>query len=86
MTIYPASHYVTPPDKMAVAIEEIERELAERIKYFELHDKLVWIPAHRGPNPLRHRNAKGDRHLLGRRKLPPEYWAEGPREAGRTRF
>lgn len=41
VTIYPASHYVTPPDKMAVAIEEIERELAERIKYFESHDKLV---------------------------------------------
>ena len=39
--IYPASHYITPPDKMARAITEIEKELWEQVKYFEDHDKLL---------------------------------------------
>ena len=39
--IYPASHYITPRDKMDRAIREIEAELWERVKYFEEHDKLL---------------------------------------------
>ena len=39
--IYPASHYITPPDKMARAITEIQKELWEQVKYFEDHDKLL---------------------------------------------
>ncbi len=39
--IYPASHYVTPKDKMAVALQKIEREMKERVAWFEEHDKLV---------------------------------------------
>lgn len=39
--IFPASHYVTPREKMEVAITELEAELAERIAYFEEHGKLV---------------------------------------------
>lgn len=39
--IYPASHYVTPKDKMEVALAEIEREMNERVAWFEEHDKLV---------------------------------------------
>ncbi|MCI6908335.1 MAG: excinuclease ABC subunit UvrB [Eubacteriales bacterium] len=39
--IYPASHYVTDPAKMERAAEEIERELRERVKWFEEHDKLL---------------------------------------------
>ena len=39
--IYPASHYITPPDKMARAIGEIEKELWQQVKYFEDHDKLL---------------------------------------------
>lgn len=34
IAIYPASHYIVPKDKMELAIAEIERELEERIKYF----------------------------------------------------
>lgn len=34
VTIYPASHFVTPADKMERALVEIQRELEERIKYF----------------------------------------------------
>lgn len=39
--IYPASHYVISREKMGGAIEEIERELDERIKYFKDNDKLI---------------------------------------------
>ncbi len=39
--IYPASHYVIAKDKMQSAIEEIERELEERIAFFRERDMLV---------------------------------------------
>ena len=39
--IYPASHYITPRDKMARATTEIEAELWDQVKYFEEHDKLL---------------------------------------------
>ncbi len=41
VAIYPASHYIVPKDKMEIAIEEIERELEERIKYFNDKGKLL---------------------------------------------
>lgn len=41
VAIYPASHYVTTKEKMARAVEELERELDERVKWFEEHGKLV---------------------------------------------
>ena len=37
--IYPASHYVTPPEKMARAVQEIRRECDERVKFFKDNDK-----------------------------------------------
>ena len=39
--IYPASHYITPRDKMARAIQEIYKELEERVAYFEQNNMLV---------------------------------------------
>jgi excinuclease ABC subunit B len=39
--IFPSSHYVTPNQKLAVAIENIKREFAERLDWFEAHDKLL---------------------------------------------
>ncbi len=41
VTIYPASHYVTPREKLEGAIQEIERELAERVTYFKSENKLL---------------------------------------------
>ena len=41
VAIYPASHYVTTREKMERAIREIEREMEERVRYFEEHDKLL---------------------------------------------
>src|SRR5467141_5174592 len=40
-TVFPASHYVTPADKMRLAIVDIEAELEERCKWFEEHGKLL---------------------------------------------
>lgn len=41
VTIYPASHYVTPKDKLEAAIERIEQELEERIAYFKANNQLI---------------------------------------------
>jgi excinuclease ABC subunit B len=41
ITIFPSSHYVTPQDKLKVALGKIERELEERVKYFESEGKLL---------------------------------------------
>ena len=39
--IFPASHYIVSGDKMETAIKEIDRELAERIEYFQSENKLI---------------------------------------------
>ena len=39
--IWPATHYVTPKDKMDRALVEIQKELEERVAWFEENDKLV---------------------------------------------
>lgn len=41
LQIFPGSHYVTPYDKLKVALGEIERELDERLKYFKKHGLLL---------------------------------------------
>jgi excinuclease ABC subunit B len=41
VSIFPSSHYVTPKEKLAVAVENIKREFAERLEWFEKHDKLL---------------------------------------------
>lgn len=40
-TIFPSSHYVTPKEKLSVAIEKIKQEFAQRLEWFEKHDKLL---------------------------------------------
>ena len=39
--IWPATHYVTPKEKMDAAIQEIYKELEERVAFFEKEGKLV---------------------------------------------
>ncbi len=41
VAIYPASHYVTTPEKRERAIYSIEQELEERVRYFKEHDMLL---------------------------------------------
>lgn len=40
-SIFPSSHYVTPKEKLAHAIEGIKKEFDERIEWFEKNDKLL---------------------------------------------
>ena len=39
--VWPATHYVTPKEKMDAAIQEIYKELEERVAYFERNNMLV---------------------------------------------
>lgn len=41
VSIFPSSHYVTPKQKVERAIENIKKEFAERMEWFEKHDKLL---------------------------------------------
>ncbi len=41
VSIFPSSHYVTPKEKLVVAIENIKKEFAERLEWFEKNDKLL---------------------------------------------
>jgi excinuclease ABC subunit B len=40
-TVFPASHYVTPADKLRLAMADIEVELEDRCKWFEEHGRLL---------------------------------------------
>lgn len=41
IAVYPASHYVTSPEKMEKAIETIDAELIERVQWFKDRGKLL---------------------------------------------
>lgn len=41
ITIFPASHYVVPQEKLNRACDAIEEELKERVRYFKSEDKLL---------------------------------------------
>ncbi len=41
IAIYPASHYITPADKMEEALAEIKEEMEERVKYFIENEQLI---------------------------------------------
>ena len=39
--IFPASHYVVPPEKLREAAENIRKECEEQVKFFKSEDKLI---------------------------------------------
>lgn len=41
VTVFPASHYVVPQEKLNKACDAIEEELKERVKFFKSEDKLL---------------------------------------------
>ena len=41
LVIYPAKQFITPMDKIRRAVVEIRHELEERLKWFEMHGKLL---------------------------------------------
>ncbi len=41
IAVYPASHYIVPPERIKTATQELEEEMEERVKYFEEQGKLI---------------------------------------------
>ena len=41
IAIYPASHYIVPPEKLEVAIKKLKQEADERANYFRSQGKLI---------------------------------------------
>ena len=41
ITIFPASHYVIPPEKIQLACRDIEEEMIEQVRFFKSEDKLI---------------------------------------------
>jgi len=41
VAIYPASHYVSTPEKMAAAVQEIYREMEQQVAKFEANNQLI---------------------------------------------
>jgi len=41
ISLFPASHFVTSPEKLKIAIENIRKELEERLEYFQQNNKLL---------------------------------------------
>ncbi len=41
IAIYPASHYIVPPDKMGEALNCLEEEMEERVRFFNENGKLI---------------------------------------------
>jgi excinuclease ABC subunit B len=41
VVVFPATHYVAGEERMRVAMEGIEKELAERLQVFESQNKLL---------------------------------------------
>ena len=41
LKVFPASHYVTPRQKLELAVKDIEAELEERCAWFDEHDRLL---------------------------------------------
>lgn len=41
LSVYPASHYVAPQDRVKDALDNIAEELDDRLKYFKAHNKLL---------------------------------------------
>ncbi len=41
ITLFPASHFVTSEEKLKIAIENIKKELEERLEYFKQNNKLL---------------------------------------------
>ncbi|MGI6269327.1 MAG: excinuclease ABC subunit UvrB [Candidatus Howiella sp.] len=39
--IYPATHYIIPPEKMEEACRELEEEMEARVRFFRENDKLI---------------------------------------------
>ena len=61
IAVFPASHYVTPKEKLEEAIKDLEEELEQRVRYFEENGKL--IEAQRIAQRTRYASARASRTI-----------------------
>ena len=73
MYVFPASHYVAGPERMAKAITSIEDELRERLRTLGLQGKLLEAQRLRMRTTLRPGNDGADGLLQWRRELLAPY-------------
>ena len=78
VTIYPASHYVTPDLVRRQAMAAIEAELKERVAWFQDAGQTHRGPADRGTHPLRPGDDEGAGLLPRHRELFPAPHGPGP--------
>ena len=69
IAVFPASHYVTPKEKLEEAIKNLEERAGAARQILRGKRKADRGAAHRAAHPVRHRDASGDRLLLGHREL-----------------
>ncbi len=69
LKIFPAKHYITPDEKLKRAIEDIEIELEDRLKYLQGQRQTARSAAARTAHALRPRHAARSRLLQRRREL-----------------
>ena len=93
ITIFPASHYVTPRPALSQAIKTIKEELKQRLAYYEANNQLLEAQrlASRTKYDLEMMEATGackgienySRHLTGRRpgEAPPTLFEYLPKDA-----
>ncbi len=67
--VFPASHYVAGPERLERAVNDIEKELGERLSELEKQGKLLEAQRLQDAHHVRHRDAPPDRLLLRRREL-----------------
>ena len=93
ITVFPASHYVTPRPALSQAIKTIKAELKDRLAYYETHNQLLEAQrlSSRTRYDLEMMEATGSckgienysRHLTGRREgeAPPTLFEYLPKDA-----
>ena len=69
LKIFPAKHYITPEEKLKRAIDAIEEELIDRLKFFKDIGQAARSAAARTAHALRPRHAARSRLLQRRREL-----------------
>ena len=62
--IYPAKHFVTSKERLALACVDIRDELTERLQELRAEGKLLESARLESPHPLRPGNAPGNGFLL----------------------
>ena len=78
--IYPAKHFVLPDERIKQAVDDIRKELHERLEEFKRQGKLLEAQRLSARHAVRHRDASGGGLLPGDRELQPAALGPGAGE------